>query len=110
MNNAHAQDVQNGVIVDDVRGDLRHCTCTCSLRTAPFCANSNICFLLNPTRNAVVVLEWSGRSELPWNVFMASSFLFCYFVCNFFKCLPTNIATKKDSFHVVSRLVSGGLG
>ena len=50
-NNAHAQDLQNGV---GVRGDLCH-----SSRTEAFRANSNLSFALHPTRSAVVVLEWS---------------------------------------------------
>ena len=51
---AHAQDIHNGIVVDGMKGDLCH-----SLRTVVFHTNSNICFVLYPTRSAMVVSEWS---------------------------------------------------
>ena len=65
-------DVQNGIVVDGVGGDLCR-----SSRMEAFCANSNICFALHPTKSAVVVSEWKEkclRIRLDY-IIMASSFL-----------------------------------
>ena len=61
-NNVHVQDVQNGVVVDGVRGDLCH-----SSRTVAFCTNSNInlfCITSNNKRCGGLRMVL-GRSEVP---------------------------------------------
>ena len=68
-NNVHVQNVQNGVVVGGMRGDLCH-----SSRMKAFRTNSNVCFLLNPTRSTVVVLDGLSKVRNVLKLyFMASS-------------------------------------
>ena len=61
VNNAHAQNVQNGVIVDSVRGDLCQ-----SSRKEVFRANFNICFGFKSNKKCSGGLGMVlGRSKVP---------------------------------------------
>ena len=98
-NNAHAQDVQNGIVVEDVRDDLCH-----SSRTRYFV---EIPMSLNPTRSTLVVLEWfyEGHKCLRIRLFSLFTFSCLHYVT---KCSQPASAAAAHT-HSLTRWLPGQL-